>query len=68
MHSAAFKQWLEQPGPQAEDEDDLAWSAWQASRAQALLEAYDRMFAIKGCKVTLFDAQTAIRKLKDSTP
>lgn len=67
MQSAAFKQWLEQPGPQAQDEDDIAWTSWQASRAQALREAYDLMFDIKGCKVTRFNAQTAILNLKDST-
>lgn len=31
----------------------------------ALDAADDLMFDIKGCKVTLFDAQTAIRKLKE---
>lgn len=67
MPSAAFEQWMEQPGPQFCDEDDIAWSAWQASRAQALSEAYDLMFDIKGCKVTRFDAQAALRNLKDAT-
>ncbi len=67
MPSAAFEQWMAQPGPQFSDEDDIAWSAWQASRAQALSEAYDLMFDIKGCKVTRFDAQTALRNLKDAT-
>lgn len=65
MGSPAFRQWMEQPGPQFQDEDDIAWSAWQASRAQALREAYDLMFDIKGCKAARFDAQTAIRILKD---
>ena len=32
----------------------------------ALDKAYDAMFDLKGDKVTRFDAQTAIRKLKDS--
>lgn len=43
--------------------DQQAWLAWQASRQQALEEAYDAMFAIKGCRATRFDAQTAIRSL-----
>ncbi|MFS2049757.1 hypothetical protein ACEN9J_02745 [Variovorax sp. Varisp41] len=43
--------------------------AYGDQRANAALEqAYDAMFSLKGDKVTRFDAQTAIRKLKtDST-
>lgn len=36
----------------------------RAVRNDALDAAYDAMFAIPGSKVTRFDAQTAIRKLK----
>jgi hypothetical protein len=42
---------------------DTCWDAWQASRKQALQEAYDAMFDIKGDKATRFDAQTAVRRL-----
>ena len=63
MGSPAFQRWMEQPGPQFSSEDDLAWEAWQASRAQALREAYDLMFNIQGDKATRFDAQAAIRNL-----
>ena len=54
MHSEAFQKWLEDPGPQAQDEDEIAWSAWQASRAQALREAFDLMFEIGGCKAPVW--------------
>ena len=67
MHSAAFKKWLEGPEPQAQDEDEIAWSAWQASRAQALQEAFDLMLEISGCKATRLGAVTAIKQLKDNT-
>lgn len=33
------------------------------ARAQALSEAYDLLFDVKGCKATRFDAQNAIREL-----
>lgn len=33
------------------------------ARAQALSEAYDLLFDVKGCKVTRFDAQNAIRAM-----
>lgn len=33
------------------------------ARAQALSEAYDLLFDVKGCKATRFDAQSAIREL-----
>lgn len=46
----------------------IALAAWQASRKQALQDAYDAMFDIKGDKVTRFDAQTAIRKLEGAAP
>lgn len=32
-------------------------------RAQALSEAYDLLFDVKGCKATRFDAQNAIRAM-----
>lgn len=41
--------------------DHLA--AIKAARVQALEEAYNAMFDIKGCKVTRFNAQTAIRRM-----
>lgn len=33
------------------------------ARAQALSEAYDLLFDVKGCKATRFDAQNAIRAM-----
>lgn len=63
MARDSFTRWLEQPGPPACDEEELMWQAWQASRAEALREAYNAMFDIKGDKITRFDAQTAIRNL-----
>lgn len=63
MTSRAFERWMAEPGPKFTSEDDLAWEVWQASRAQALSEAYDLMFSIRGDKVTRFDAQSAIRNL-----
>ena len=43
--------------------------AYGDQRANAALEqAYDAMFSLKGDKVTRFDAQTAIRKLKTDSP
>lgn len=39
----------------------------RAAYEQALDDAYNAMFDIKGDKVTRFDAQTAIRNLKDTT-
>jgi hypothetical protein len=42
------------------------WDAATERAAKAALEkAYDAMFHINGCKVTRFDAQTAIAKLKE---
>lgn len=44
----------------------VAERAAKKEREAALDDAYNAMFHIKGCKVTRFDAQTAIRKLKDA--
>lgn len=44
---------------------DYASKCVSAARTQALQEAYDALFKINGCKVTRFDAQTAIRKLME---
>lgn len=63
MACDAFTRWLEQPAPPASDEEELMWAAWQASRAQALSEAYDLLFDVAGSKATRFDAQRAIREL-----
>lgn len=38
---------------------------YQAGRAAGLEEAYNAMFDIRGDKVTRFNAQTAIRAMKD---
>lgn len=39
--------------------------ATKAAFVNALDKAYDAMFHINGCKVTRFDAQTAIARLKE---
>lgn len=45
---------------------DQMREAMLAAHISALEDAYNAMFDLKGDKVTRFDAQTAIRKLKDA--
>lgn len=63
----AFSHFLENSTHEMQKDAIRAYAKQFASACveEALTRAYNAMFDIKGDKVTRFDAQTAIRKIKE---
>lgn len=62
----AFNKWWLAPGEPFSDEEEIAREAFLVGFIAACEAAYDAMLDVKGDKATRFDAQTAIRNLKDA--
>lgn len=63
IDAEAFARWGDMKGGPLALCRDFARAIEAEARAQALSEAYDLLFDVKGCKATRFDAQNAIREL-----
>lgn len=63
IDAEAFARWGEMKGAPLAMCRGFARAIEAEARAQALSEAYDLLFDVKGCKATRFDAQNAIRAL-----